>query len=166
VCGLQGDPRTKTLQEQLDDFSDPTVTGLNLITSRNQMELLLAKNYWVMAVFTLISCWVIIILYDAAQTLTSLHGGSGSGSATEYTVQLSANASIWGATWRNVVCKDEQYSSKWGDSGGEVSRQPCVFQNIPATSVSKPVVGMVSSCCSVLKRELVRSLRAEGVSSI
>jgi len=96
VESLKGDPRTKTLKEQLDDFSDPNVSGLNLVNARNQAEVLYAKKYWL---FALIAIAMYFLFHRSILGVVSMtHIQSKiqlrSQDVTAFTVQLS-NGSGW-----------------------------------------------------------------------
>lgn len=64
---LKGDPRTKTIQEQMENYNDSKVSVLNLLGSQNQSGAVLGKKSWVLIwgiFWALFTIWCLRDLID------------------------------------------------------------------------------------------------------
>ena len=129
VQSLKDDERTKTLQDQLDDYSDPKVSGLNLIGAQHQLEVAMAQQG-----YRWFFIWVLIVvtLYQAIYSgiaIMEMSGQTNSYNLMTYGVQLSLNSTSW---WP-VVCQDA------------IVEGPCIFDSSNLISRSEEVVSNLFS---------------------
>ncbi len=112
VQSLRGNPITKTLQDQLDDYRDPKVSGLNLIGSNHQLEVFMAKGGWRYFFIVVLFACGLYWSYNSVLVLLQLMELTKASSVLTYGVQLSKDGNVW----NSVVCNDR--------GGG-----PCVFES-------------------------------------
>jgi len=126
VQSLRNDPRTKTLQDQLNDYCDPKVSGLNLIGANHQLEVMMSSRsyrYFFILVLLFIGFYQ---LYWSVISLVHLNILAETISITTYGVQLSTN----GTMWSPVVCNDQNGGPCIFDSSILASRPDDVVTNI------------------------------------
>jgi hypothetical protein len=118
VQALKDDPRTKTLQEQLDDFRDPKVSGLNLMGANHQLEVLMAQRGWRWFFLSALLCAGLYQGFGAVTGFARLSNIITSGNILTYGVQLSTN----GTLWIPVVAKDGNGDAYLFDSSALASK--------------------------------------------
>jgi hypothetical protein len=100
VKELKGDKRTRTLADQLLYYKDPTVSGFNVLTAQNQLELVFAKKRYHGA---LVGAFVLATLYTfywGMEYRSQLNYAPKTFSVTTYSLQMSAD----GHNWSDVTC--------------------------------------------------------------
>ena len=100
VQSLKNDPRTKTLKEQLRDFKDPTVSGVNLLGAQNQAEVILAKKGTMFLLICGIGILAILSLISGVNAMSMFSYTAQTRSVLTYSVQFSNDAKAW----RDVSC--------------------------------------------------------------
>ena len=118
VKSLKGDKRTRTVKEQVLFYKDPKVSGFNVLTAQNQLELVFAKKrYHGLVVVGM----VLITIYNLFWALTyrahQINSVPKTYSVTKYSMQLSAD----GGNWSDMTC---------------AAGLPCVFDS--STLAEKP----------------------------
>ena len=119
VQSLKDDERTKTLQDQLADYKDPKVSGLNLLGANHQLEVFMSQVGWK---WFFICTLLVVFFYQAYWTALSFVQMSDqfkSHNMITYGVQLSLNATLW---W-DVVCQER---SLYRDT---LVEGPCIFDS-------------------------------------
>ena len=100
VSELKGDKITRTLADQLLYYKDPTVSGFNILTAQNQLELVFAKKrYHGLLVGFFVWCFL-YTGYWGLQYRDQLNYVPKTFSVTTYSVQVSGD----GRNWSDVTC--------------------------------------------------------------
>ena len=112
---LKRDPRTKTIQEQMEGYKDSKVSTVNLLGAQNQVSAFIKKKHWVYLwtlVWLFFTVWNWWYFVDLMQELSYTTQNPPMGSVMTYGVQVRNDTT----QWRYVLCKDNH-----GD--------PCVFDS-------------------------------------
>ncbi len=112
VQSLRGNPSTKILQDQLDDYRDPKVSSLNLIGANHSLEVFIAKKSWRYFFIVVLVALGLYQFYYIVPALLQMMELAKASSVLTYGVQLSKDGNVW----NSVVCDDR--------AGG-----PCIFDS-------------------------------------